>query len=67
MGGWQTIAGEIEEVMAVADCDNMEASQEVRGTLMGGAARGFLSPMRDGDIRRVRTKFVIPVPYLKSK
>jgi len=66
-GGWHSIAGDIEEVMAVAEFDNMEASLKARATRIGGAARGFLSPKRDGDIRRVRTKFLIPVHTANRK
>ena len=62
---WQTIVGNIEEVISVAEFDNMAAYHDARRSLTGSdewAALGMKLYALTGD-RTVKTKFLSATPY----
>jgi hypothetical protein len=67
VAGWQTIVGEIEEVVLVAEFDNMDAYQNARATLMASPEWKAVSAHLDGLSRGVRTRMLSALPYVKMK
>jgi hypothetical protein len=67
VGGYQTIIGDIEEVTAVAEFDNMDAYQKARASLMASPEWSALGQELDTLTKHLRTKFAIGLPYFKSK
>ena len=67
VAGWQTIVGEIEEVVVVAEFDNMDAYQKSRETLMASPEWKSVGANLAGLTRGVHTKMMIALPYIKMK
>jgi hypothetical protein len=67
VAGWQTIVGEIEEAVVVAEFDNMDAYQNARATLMASPEWKVVSANLDGLSRGVRTRMLSALPYIKMK
>ncbi len=67
VAGWQTIIGDIEEVIAVAEFDSMDAYLKARVSLLGSVEWKALAPKIDALSRSVRTRMMSALPYVKMK
>jgi len=67
VAGWQTIIGDIEEVIAVAEFDNMDAYFKARASLLGSVEWKSLGAKIDALSRGIRTRMLTAVPYFKMK
>ena len=67
VAGWQTIVGEIEEVVLVAEFDNMDAYQKARVALWANPEWKAVAANLDGLSRGVRTRMLSALPYIKMK
>ncbi len=67
VNGWQTIVGEIEEVMVVAEFDNMDAYQKARATLMASPEWKSVAAHLEDLTRGVHTRLMSALPYIKMK
>ena len=63
VAGWQTIVGDIEEVIAVAEFESMDAYLEARQSLLGSAEYAEVSQRFGAMTRSVRTKLLTATPY----
>ncbi|NIR48705.1 hypothetical protein GWO43_09730 [candidate division KSB1 bacterium] len=64
---WQTIVGDIEEVILVAEFENMAAYHKARRSLLGSEEWKTLSKKFDALSRSVRSRFLSATPYSKMK
>jgi hypothetical protein len=64
--GWQTIIGDIEEVIYVAEFDNFEAYQKARVSFMNSAEWKILSVKIDAISTGIRTRMLAAVPYITT-
>jgi len=67
IGGWQTIVGEIEEAISIAEFDNMDAYLKARMSLMASPEWKTIGSKTDMYAKAVRTRMLSAVPYLKTK
>lgn len=67
VAGWQTIIGDIEEVVVVAEFENMDAYQKARAGLTGSDAWKAVGSKMDGLTRGVHTRMLTALPYIKMK
>ncbi|MEX2116457.1 MAG: NIPSNAP family protein [Bacteroidota bacterium] len=67
VAGWQTIIGDIEEVILVAEFDNMDAYLKARMSLLASAEYKSLQPKVDALLKGIRTRMMTAVPYVKMK
>ncbi|MER3523894.1 MAG: hypothetical protein C4326_07445 [Ignavibacteria bacterium] len=65
VAGWQTIVGDIEEVIVVAEFDNMDAYQKARSALMSSPEWRSVSASLDSYTRGVRSGLMIALPFIK--
>ncbi len=66
VAGWQTIIGDIEEVITVAEFDNMDAYFKARINLLGSAEWKPVSAKFDGLSKSIRTRMLSAVPYINK-
>jgi hypothetical protein len=67
VAGWQTIIGDIEEVVVVAEFDNMDAYYAARASLLGSAEWKAMGAKLDSFMRGIHTRMLIALPYIKMK
>ncbi len=60
---WQTIIGEIEEVVAVAEFENIAAYHQARVSLMGSPEYAELMTRMGPLLRSVKTRLLSATPY----
>ena len=63
VASWQTIVGDIEEVISVAEFESMDAYLQARQSLLGSAEWAELSPEFGALIRSIRTRLLTATPY----
>ncbi len=64
---WQTIVGEIEEVIFVAEFENMAAYHKARRSLLGSEEWKTVSKKFDALMKSTRSRFLSATPYSKMK
>ncbi len=64
---WQTIVGDIEEVIFVAEFENMAAYHKARRSLLGSEEWKTVSKKFDALIKSTRSRFLSATPYSKMK
>ena len=64
---WQTIVGDIEEVIFVAEFENMAAYHKARRSLLGSEEWKTVSKKFGGLNRNIKTRFLSATPYSKLK
>ena len=67
VGAWQTIVGEIEEVVMIAEFENMAAYQQARVDLLASEEWKLVSPKMTELTKGIRTRFLSATPYSKIK
>ena len=63
VASWQTIVGDIEEVIGVAEFASMDAYLEARQSLLGSAEWAEVSAKAGAMTRSVRTRLLTATPY----
>jgi len=64
---WQTIVGDIQEVIFVAEFENMEAYNKARNNYLGSEEWKSLSKKLDSLSNRIKTRFLRAALYSKLK
>ena len=64
---WQTIVGDIEEVIFVAEFENMAAYHKARRSLLGSEEWKTVSKKFGELSRNIKTRFLSATPYSKLK
>ena len=64
---WQTIVGDIEEVISVSEFESMAAYHKARVSLLGSEEWKTAGKKFDGMVRSTTTRFLSPAPYSKLK
>ncbi len=64
---WQTIVGDIEEVISVSEFENMAAYHKARRSLLGSEEWKTVSKKFNELDRNIRTRFLSATPYSKLK
>ncbi len=67
VAGWQSIIGDIEEVVVVAEFDNMDAYQKARASLLTSPEWKAMGLKMEGLTRSLRTRMLSALPYIKMK
>ncbi len=67
IGVWQTIVGDIEEVVILAEFENMTAYHEARKSVLGSEEWKALSEKHGGLTKSIRSRFLSAAPYSKLK
>jgi len=67
VAGWQTIIGDIEETIRVAEFDNIEAFLKARASLLSSPEWKALADKFDPMMRGVQTRVLSALPYIKMK
>jgi hypothetical protein len=67
VAGWQTIIGDIEEVVTVAEFESLAAYQKARFSLLANPEWKALGPKMEGLTKGVRTRMMAALPYFKKK
>lgn len=67
IAGWQTIIGDIEETIRVAEFDNMDAFLKARVGFLGSPEWKALGPKFDPLSRGIQTRMMSALPYIKMK
>jgi hypothetical protein len=63
IASWQTIVGDIEEVIFVAEFENMEAYHSARKNLVSSSDWPHVSKKLDSLIKSVRTRLLSAAPF----
>lgn len=63
VAAWQTIVGDIEEIIFVAEFDNMAAYQKARTNLLSSIEWADVSRKFDSLAKSIKTKLLIAAPY----
>ena len=63
VASWQTIVGDIEEVISVAEFESMDAYLQARRSFLGSAEWAELSPKFGAMTRSVRTRLLTATAY----
>ena len=63
VASWQTIVGDIEEVIFVAEFENMEAYHKARKSLLSSIDWADVSRKLDSLIKSVHTKLLSSAPF----
>jgi len=67
IGSWQTIVGDIEEIISIAEFDNMEAYNKARISFLGSEEwKTSLGKKVDSFVRRIKTRFLRATPYSRT-
>ncbi len=64
---WQTIVGDIEEVITVAEFENMAAYHKARRSLLGSEEWKTVSKKFGALTRSIKSRFLSATPYSKLK
>ena len=64
---WQTIVGDIEQVISVAEFENMAAYHKARRSLLGSEEWKNLSKKFGELTKNIKTRFLSATPYSKLK
>ena len=64
---WQTIVGDIEEVIFVAEFENMAAYHKARRSLLGSEEWKTVGKKFDGLTKSIKSRFLSATPYSKLK
>ena len=67
MAGWQTMIGDIEETIRVAEFDNMDAFLKARAGFLGRPEWKTLAPKFGPLSRGVQTRMLSALTYIKMK
>ncbi len=68
IGSWQTIVGDIEEVISIAEFDNMEAYNNARRSFLGSEEwKTSVGKKVDSFVRSIKTRFLRAAPYSRIK
>ncbi len=67
IGGWQTIVGNIQEVVVIVEFDNMEAYQKARANLMASSEWKALAPDLAKLVTETHSRFMIALPNMNVK
>lgn len=67
VGAWQTIVGEIEEVVVIAEFENMNAYQQARVSLLSSEEWKMTRPKMNELTKGIQTRFLSATPYSKIK
>ena len=68
IGSWQTIVGDIEEVISIAEFDNMEAYNNARRSFLGSEEwKTSVGKKVDSFVRSIKTRFLRATPYSRIK
>jgi len=67
VGAWQTIVGEIEEVVVIAEFENMAAYHQARISLLSSEEWKMVSPKMSELTKGIQTRFLSATPYSKIK
>jgi len=63
VASWQTIVGDIEEVIFVAEFENMEAYHKARKSLLSSTDWANVSRKLDSLIKNIHTRFLSAAPF----
>jgi hypothetical protein len=63
VASWQTIVGDIEEVIFVAEFENMEAYHKARKSLLSSTDWANVSRKLDSLIKSIHTRFLSAAPF----
>jgi len=63
VASWQTIVGNIEEVIFVAEFENMEAYHKARKSLLSSVDWSNVSRKLDSLIKSIHTRFLSAAPF----
>jgi len=64
---WQTIVGDIEQVISVAEFENMAAYHKARRSLLGSEEWKTLSKKFDALTKSIKSRFLSATTYSKLK
>ena len=64
---WQTIVGDIQEVLFVAEFESMAAYHKARVSLMGSEGWKSVSKKLDEFVENTKSRFLSATPYSKLK
>jgi len=67
IGTWQTIVGKIEQVISIAEFENMEAYNNARRNFLTSDEWKSMSKKLDTLMRKVETRFLRAMPYSRIK
>ena len=67
VAGWQTIIGEIEEVIVVAEFDDMNAYMQARRNLLRSPEWKAMGPAMDALTRSTTTRMMTALPFVSMK
>jgi hypothetical protein len=67
VAAWQTIVGDIEEVISISEFENMAAYHEARVSLLGSEAWKSASKKYGTFVNSTKTRFLGATPYSKLK
>ena len=67
IASWQTIVGDIEEVIFVAEFENMTSYHKARRSLLGSEEYKAASKEYNELAKSIRTRFLSATPYSKLK
>ena len=64
---WQTIVGDIEEILSVSEFENMAAYHKARVSFLGSEAWKSASKKYGTMVKSTKTRFLSATPYSKLK
>lgn len=67
VGTWQTIVGEVEEVVVIAEFESMAAYHQARVSLVTSEEWKVVGPRMSALTRGIRTRFMSATPYSTTK
>ncbi len=68
IGSWQTIVGDIEQVISIAEFENMEAYNNARRSFLGSEDwKTSVGKKVDSFVRNIKTRFLRATPYSRIK
>ena len=68
IGSWQTIVGEIEQVISISEFENMEAYNNSRRSFLGSEEwKASIGKKVDSLVRSIKTRFLRAAPYSRIK
>jgi hypothetical protein len=67
VAAWQTVVGDIEEVISISEFENMTAYQKARASLLGSEAWKTASKKFGTMVKSTKTRFLSATPYSKLK
>ena len=67
VAAWQTVVGDIEEVISISEFENMTAYQKARVSLLGSDAWKAASKKFGTMVKSTKTRFLSATPYSNLK